>query len=242
VAFLILQGPRISSASLAENPAWGRRPKAAIFDLDGLLVDSEPLWRRAEREIFAEIGLDLSDDDCRSTMGLRCDEVVALWFRRRPWKDDVSPAEVQRRIEERVLSLMRTEGEALPGVDHVLGLVEEAGYKLAVASSSCSALIDAALERLGLIDRFPIRCSAFDDECGKPHPAVFLRAARDLGVEPGNCMVFEDSVAGVEAARRAGMRVIAVPDPDHRDDPAFLEADVVLESLCDLLPGHLGWS
>ena len=241
MAFLILKDPR-SSSSPSENPGSERRARAAIFDLDGLLVDSEPLWRRAEREIFAEIGLELSDDDCRSTMGLRCDAVVALWFRRRPWADDVSPAEVQRRIEERVLSLMRMEGKAMPGVDHVLRLVEEAGCKLAVASSSCSALIDVALERLGLNDRFPVRCSAFDDEHGKPHPAVFLRAARDLGVEPGNCVVFEDSVAGVEAGRRAGMRVIAVPDPDHRDDHAFLEADVVLESLCDLLPDHLGGS
>lgn len=211
---------------------------AAIFDLDGLLVDSEPLWRQAEREVFAEIGLMLSDNDCRSTMGMRCDAVVALWYQRRPWPNE-TPAEVQNKIESRVLALMRAQGQAMPGVGHALDLVEGLGCRLAVASSSSQRLIDGALERLGILHRFEARCTAFDEEHGKPHPAVYLAAARRLGVNPSACIAFEDSPPGVESARRAGMQVVAVPDAEHRGHPGFDAADVVLESLADLRAQHL---
>ena len=220
------------------NLKVGRVFKAAIFDLDGLLVDSEPIWRRAEREVFAEVGVILSDDDCRSTMGMRCDAVVALWYQRRPW-NDVAPSDVQIRIEARVLHLMQTQGEAMPGVESALDLVERIALKLAVASSSSPALIDGALERLGVLRRFAVRCSAFDEVAGKPDPAVFLSAAKRLNVEPQSCVAFEDSVAGVQSARRAGMFVIAVPDREHRDDQGFVEADLLLDSLADLRCEHL---
>ncbi len=213
--------------------------RAAIFDLDGLLVDSEPLWRQAEREVFAEVGLVLSDDDCRSTMGMRCDAVVTLWYQKSPWPD-VPPAEVQCRIEARVLALMRSQGQAMPGVAYALDLAEGIGCRLAVASSSSPVLIDGALERLGFFKRFAARCSAFDEKQGKPHPAVFLAAARQLGVDPRTCLAFEDSPPGVESAHRAGMRVVAVPDTEHRGHPGFDVADVVLESLFDLRIEHFG--
>ena len=86
---------------------------------------------------------------------------------------------------------------------------------------------------------FAARCSAFDEQQGKPDPAVFLSAARKLGVDPQTCLAFEDSPPGIESARRAGMRVVAVPDAEHRGHPAFDEADVVLESLSDLCVEHL---
>ncbi len=211
---------------------------AAIFDLDGLLVDSEPLWRQAEREVFAEVGLMLTDDDCRSTMGMRCDAVVALWHQRNPWLS-ASPAEIQKGIEARVLALMRSQGQAMPGVDHALDLVESMGCRLAVASSSSPALIAGALDRLGILDRFAARCSAFNEQHGKPDPAVFLTVASQLGVNPRTCLAFEDSPPGVESARGAGMRVVAVPDAEHWGHPGFDVADVVLKSLADLRIKHL---
>lgn len=212
--------------------------EGVVFDLDGLLVESEPLWRQAEREVFADIGLRLTEDDCRSTMGMRCDAVVGLWYERRPWTGP-TPAEVQDRIEKRVLSLMLTEGRPMPGVDRALDLVERQGLAMAVASSSCSALIDGALGRLGLADRITVRCSAFDEVAGKPHPAVFLRAAERLGLAPETCIAFEDSPPGIHSARDAGMWVVAVPDPEHRNHPAMAEADLVLRTLGDLRPDHL---
>lgn len=204
--------------------------EAAILDLDGLLINSEPLWRRAEREVFGSVGLALTDDDCRRTTGLRCDAVVAYWFERRPWSGP-SQAEVQRRLDARVLELVRTESRPMPGVDAALGVLEGAGLRLAVASSSTPELIDAALERFGLDRRIPVRCSSYDEPAGKPDPAVYLTAARKLGVEPARCLAVEDSAPGVEAAWRAGMAVVAVPDPEQHGLAGFDRADVVLGSL-----------
>ena len=116
----------------------------------------------------------------------------------------------------------------------------KAGLDLAVASSSDLRLIDGALQRLGVLDRFPVRRSAFDEENGKPHPAVYLRVADILDVDPARCVAFEDSPAGVESACRAGMRVIAVPAEEHRGHPGIEAADLVLPSLEDLRPEHLG--
>jgi len=213
--------------------------QAAIFDLDGLLIDSEPIWRRVERRVFAEIGVDLSEDDCRSTMGLRCDAVVAKWYRERPWQGP-TPEQVQARLEAGVCELIRAEGEPMPGLEHAINLAESAGLRLAVASSSCLEIIDAALARLDIADRFAARCSAAGLAEGKPHPAVFLNAADALSVDPGRCIAFEDSLPGVDAAVAAGMTVIAVPDPVVDPAPFAVRGARVVASLADLTSAMLG--
>lgn len=209
---------------------------AAIFDMDGLLIDSEPLWRQAEREVFGRVGLELSDTQCMETMGLRLDEVVAYWYERAPWPGKSQP-QVAAELLERVAELIGERGEALPGVDSVLDRVSAAGWRLALASSSPGELIDAVLDRLGIGHRFELRVSALDEERGKPHPAVYLTTARRLGVAPGRCLAFEDSPAGIRSARAAGMSVIAVPHPDMRGHAAYDEADRVLASLSDFRLG-----
>jgi HAD superfamily hydrolase (TIGR01509 family) len=206
---------------------------AAIFDLDGLLIDSEPLWRRAEREIFAEVGLVLTDDDCRTTIGMRCDAVVAHWYARSPWRGP-STKHVQQQIEDRMLTLLSSEGRAMPGVEHALGVLKKQRIPLAVASSSTIEHIDAALERIGAGQRIGVRRSSMDEVHGKPHPAVYLAAARRLGIAPEHCLAFEDSLLGVEAAHRAGMRVVAVPDASEESPTSFGHADIVLRSLAEL--------
>lgn len=206
---------------------------AVIFDLDGLLIDSEPLWRSVEREVFAEVGVELSEADCRTTTGLRCDLVVAHWFERRPWSGP-GTAEVQRRIEERMRDRIQREGRPLPGAVEAVGRVAAAGLRLAVASSSDRRLIDAALQRLGLDRVIRVRCSAVDEAAPKPAPDVYLRAAAALGLAPANCLAVEDSAPGVAAALAAGMRVVAVPDPEHRCDPGIRRAHRVLDSLDEL--------
>jgi sugar-phosphatase len=213
--------------------------RAAIFDLDGLLIDSEPIWRRVEREVFAEVGVALSDDDCRSTIGLRCDAVVARWYGERPWSG-ATAEEVQQRIESGVCELIRAEGQPLPGIENALRVVRAAGLGLAVASSSPPAIIDAALERLAVGDRFPVRCSAAGLREGKPHPEVYLNAAEALGVMPSRCLAFEDSLPGVDAALAAGMRVVAVPDPAVDPAPFEARSALVLASLADLTTATLG--
>jgi len=203
---------------------------AAIFDLDGLLVDSEPLWVRAEREVFAGVGLGLTDQDCARTTGLRIDEVTAWWFARRPWTG-AGPAELAARIVTRVAELMATEGRALPGAQQAVAMLAAAGVPLALASSSSHRLIDAALDRLDLGAAFPVRCSAQDEARGKPDPAVYLRAAAALSLPPAACVALEDSPSGLAAALAAGMRCIAVPDPARRAEPCWGDALCVLDSL-----------
>ena len=204
--------------------------KALIFDMDGILVDSEPLWRLAEREVFAVIGLELDDADCERTMGMRTDEVIEYWYGRTPW-DGPSPAAVEARLVARMQTLIAERAESMPGVEHTMTIARDAGLKLGLASSSPPELIDAMLRKLGYEEEFAVVRSAVDEEQGKPHPGVFLTTARLLDIEPAECVVIEDSVAGVRSARAAGMRVIAVPPAHLFDEPSYDDADVKLRSL-----------
>lgn len=201
--------------------------RAAIFDLDGLLVDSEPLWRRAEVEHFAAVGLHLTDAECEETTGLRIDEVVALRHRQHPWAEP-SVEVITARIVDRMVELLGAHAPAKAGGAHAVEVCARSGLRLAVASSSPLRLIEAALAGLGLRERFELVVSAERDAYGKPHPAVFLRTAEQLGVPPVSCVVLEDSLHGLVAAKAARMACVAVPE---RTDPRFALADLVLPSL-----------
>ncbi len=212
--------------------------RAAIFDMDGLLIDSEPLWRIGEIAVFAGVGLELDEAMCRQTMGMRIDEAVDYWYGRHPWQGK-SRAQVGREIIEAVGTAVAESGEPMPGVREVLALFRDAGWRIGLASSSPPALIRAVVGRLDIEDYFAVLCSAADEEFGKPHPGVYLSAARALGVAPGACLAFEDSVAGVESARAAGMTVVAVPEAALRGDPRLHGAHAELASLRDFSPALL---
>lgn len=209
--------------------------RAVIFDMDGLLVDSEPLWVRAEIEIFGEVGVVLGEEDCALTKGLRTDDVIAYWHRRRPW-DKRSPAEVEARLIARVAALVLAEGRALPGVAHAIAVAREGGRRLALASSSPRVIIEATLERLRLADTFDVVKSAETEPLGKPHPGIFLTTASLLDVPPVECLVLEDSLTGVIAAKAARMACIAVPFDHPEHDVRFAIADAVIGSLVDVTP------
>lgn len=206
--------------------------KAVIFDMDGVIVDSEGLWRQAERAVFAEVGLALSDADCEKTMGMRSDEVIAYWYGQEPWAG-ASIEEVETRLTHLMLTLISEKAIAMAGAEHAISIAQRAGHQLGLASSSCPDLINAVLVKLGLENTFRVACSAINEKFGKPHPAVFLTAARKLGVQPELCVAIEDSAAGVRAALDASMRVIAVPPPHLFDDPAYDGAHTKLRSLQD---------
>lgn len=203
--------------------------------MDGLLIDSEPLWVRAEMEIFGEVGLVLGEEDCSKTKGLRTDDVIAYWFTRRPWTA-AAPAEVEARLVSRVASLVRTEGLALPGVQNAITVARESGRRLALASSSPLVIIEAALERLGLTTSFEVVQSAEKLPLGKPHPGIFLHTAERLGVSAVECLVLEDSLTGVLAAKSARMACIAVPFDHPTHDARFVIADAILPSLEHVTP------
>jgi sugar-phosphatase len=204
--------------------------EAVIFDMDGVLIDSEPLWRRAEREVFGNVGLPLTKEMCMGTMGLRLDEVVAYWYERFPWTGK-SLGQIEQEVLSEMYRLVEDEGEPLPGVHETLEALRDAGLALAIASSSPSGLIEAVVEKLEIRDYFIVMCSADEDEFGKPDPAVYLRTADRLAVDPRACLVFEDSFLGVRAAKAAGMTVVAVPAADQYDDSRFHEADFKVPSL-----------
>lgn len=208
-------------------------PRAVIFDMDGLLIDSEPLWVRAEIEIFAEVGVTLAEEDCARTKGLRTDDVIAYWYARRPWTG-TSPADVEARLIGRVASLVRAEGRALPGVAHAIAMAREGGRRMALASSSPLVIIHAALERLGLEGAFDVVQSAQSLPLGKPHPGIFLRTAELLSVPAVDCVVLEDSLTGVIAAKAARMTCIAVPFDHPEHDARFVIADAIVPSLEEL--------
>jgi len=203
--------------------------EAVVFDMDGVLVDSEPIWRAVERDVFGGlVGIEVTDEDLFETMGVRVADVVARWHRRSPW-DEPSREEVARSIVDRVAEAIEREGafnrEAIPAIDYVAGL----GLRLALASSSPMRLIRSVLSIGGLADRFEVVLSAEDEERGKPDPAVYVSAARELGVPPERCLAVEDSVNGVRSAKDAGMVCVAVPVSGVTD--GFEGADLVLGSI-----------
>ncbi len=211
---------------------------AVIFDMDGLLVDSEPLWVRAEIEVFGEVGVALREEDCALTKGLRTDDVIAYWHARRPWTGP-SPLDVERRLVARVAELVRSEGRAMPGVAPAIAAARSVTPKLALASSSPSPIITAVLERLDLAAAFEVVQSAETEPYGKPHPGIFLTTARRLGVAATECVVLEDSLTGVIAAKAARARCIAVPFDHPRHDARFVVADAVVASLDEVSPALL---
>ena len=159
---------------------------AVIFDMDGLMIDSEPLWHIAEQECFGAVGLSLSTAQCEETTGLRIDEVVELRIAQSPWSG-ATVREVTDNIVAKMTTLLHSV-KPLPGLVKLLGRLNEARIPLALASSSPTVLIDAALDGLGLRHYFAQVVSAEGLAYGKPHPEVYLNAATALGVAPHRCL------------------------------------------------------
>jgi sugar-phosphatase len=206
---------------------------ASIFDMDGLLIDSEILWHEAEIEILGDLGVPLAADGCRNTKGMFVGEVTEFWHKQYPWASP-SPAEVAVTIVDRVVALVLAKGVLKPGAEHAIAMCVKRELPLAVASSSQYRLIVAALDHFGLRRHFALIHSAEDEEYGKPHPAVFLTAASKLGADPRRCLVWEDAPAGVLAAKAASMACVAVPEQGEEGQAAFGLADLVLGSLLDM--------
>lgn len=208
--------------------------------MDGVMIDSEPFWQETEHRVFANLGIELSKSPMEQTMGMRIDQVVEYWFERFPWDERVmSKPEVEAAILDGVKDLVESKGKALPGLEHSLNLIEKFNLKLGLATSSDEMLIDAVLGRFGIADRFEVTVSARHEKEGKPNPAVYLTAARKLGVAPSDCLAIEDSATGLEAALNAGMKTIVIPRPEYPEDKRFEKADHRLSSLEQLSRDHL---
>ncbi|MGC4061317.1 MAG: HAD-IA family hydrolase [Aquabacterium sp.] len=210
--------------------------EAVVFDMNGLLIDSEPLWVRAEIEVFGGVGVALTEEDCARTKGLRTDDVVTYWHTRRPWKD-TSPAEVEAKLVARVAELVRSEGKAL----------SQAMLRPSKSRARRAERRRSRRRRRRRSSSPPStrsRCARRSASCsrrkklplGKPHPGIFLETAERLGVHPTRCLVLEDSLTGVIAAKAAPMSYVAVPFDYPKHDARFIVADAVIGSLESFTP------
>jgi mannitol-1-/sugar-/sorbitol-6-/2-deoxyglucose-6-phosphatase len=211
--------------------------QAVIFDMDGVLLDSEPFWQDAEMEVFQTVGISLSRAQCIELTGLPTRELVAHCYKQKPWNHK-SPEQVAeeiiRGVEERVAQC----AIPLTGVREMLGFFRSHQLPLAVASSSPVTLIRSVLNKFSLTDVFSVIHSAEFEEYGKPHPAVFLTTAKQLHVDPIQCLVIEDSFNGLLAAKAARMKTIVIPMEAQRNESRFTIADLKLESLSEFSIMH----
>ncbi len=216
-----------------------RQILAAIFDMDGLLIDSEPLWDEAELEVMASIGVDITRrNELPDTLGLRIDLVVELWFAQQPWNGPTRE-EVTQRIITRAIGLIEERRPLLPGVREAIALCKAQGLKVGLASASPLHMLERVLEMFDLREQFDAIASAEHLSYSKPHPQVYLDAAAKLGVDPLSCVTLEDSVNGMIATKAARMRSVVVPAEENSSDPRWCLANVKLDSLLALSASDL---
>jgi sugar-phosphatase len=204
--------------------------KAVIFDMDGLLINSEPFWQESETKVFSSLGLDVNKKMFEQFMGKRIDEVVEIMYNTKPW-NQCSKEKVVDDIVDHVIHLVLEKGSCLDGVKATLDSLKAASYKIGLASSSKMKIITAVLDKLQLHEYFEVIHSAEFEQYGKPHPQVFITAAKLLDVPPAECLVFEDSLNGVISALAANMKCIAVPEKGASNFNKFIIANKVLDSL-----------
>jgi sugar-phosphatase len=204
--------------------------KAAIFDMDGLLIDSEPLWQEAGIETLAGFGISLTLDQYHTSTGLRTEEWVAHWFRIYQVSPEYAPEAVQTIIRKAIDKISK-DGVALPGAAEVLGFFSQQQFKTGLATSSPMSLVDVVVDKLQIRDRFQVFTSAEHLPYGKPHPQVFLECAAALNVLPEECIVFEDSFNGMIAAKAAKMKCVVIPAAELSMHAKWGAADLKLSNL-----------
>ncbi|MGZ5353833.1 MAG: HAD-IA family hydrolase [Actinomycetota bacterium] len=207
-----------------------RRLEAVVFDMDGVLIDSEPIWFEAETEEFGALGFALTRAMFAETMGTRVVDVVRHWLAR-GLRTDAPAEDIAERLVDRVARIVRSRGVVAEGAHEALAFFARHGLRPAIASSSPSRLIDATLRACALDGRFEVVHSAEGEPEGKPDPAVYRTAAALLGVPPERCLAIEDSPAGVLAAKAAGMACVAIPAPGAEAAVRAGAPDAVLPSL-----------
>lgn len=206
---------------------------AVIFDMDGVMIDSEPLWEKTERILLARRSIDYSPDYRDKIVGLNQRDSGRLLVDTFDLDETVEDI-----INERIsilTSIYEKELELIPALVPLLGQLAREGYRLAVASSSPLRVVTFVLDMFSLHNHFLTVVSGDSVGNGKPHPDIYLHTAEMLGVVPAECVAIEDSINGLRSAKGAGMYCIAIPDKRLTPDQ-FESADVILDSLRELTP------
>jgi mannitol-1-/sugar-/sorbitol-6-/2-deoxyglucose-6-phosphatase len=203
---------------------------AAIFDMDGLLVDSEPIWQEVAIEVFDTVGVPLTVEMCQEGTGLGTHDFVRYFYDRFPWTGK-SREQVEEEIIEIAHERIGQEALIMPGALAAVQFFHERHLPLAVASASPMEIIETVLRRLDLIPYFTLWHSAALEARSKPHPDVYLSTAKKLGVAASRCVSFEDSGNGLRSAHAAGTLTVAVPADFEYHDPKFDLAAIKIPSL-----------
>ncbi len=207
---------------------------AIIFDMDGVLIDSEPLWKIAMEFVFGQYGSTLTHQDFQKTVGLRIDEVIAFWNIQENWGlSDLK--NVENQIIDKLISLIELDPKPLPGVLDTLQFLKESGKKIGLATSSSQRLITTVLRALHIESYFDFAYSAEFETYGKPHPGVYIKVAAHLAVPTQRCLVIEDSLNGVIAGLAAQMKVCCIPEKTHFPNPKLTVAHFQFTDLHQLL-------
>lgn len=209
--------------------------KAIIFDMDGLLVDSETVWGEVETELVESRGFSYTDEVRSQIIGLRIDEFMQILQAHYQMQESVES--LIDELLDRMLKAIPDRVKPQPGAIDIVNYVHEQGIPCAIASSSPMSIINTTIATQGWDDVFVKRFSADDDERGKPAPDVYLRAAKELGVNPSEALALEDSRNGARAAVAAGLTCYAVPDMSHITDISLFDEITphVFRSLSDVL-------
>lgn len=200
--------------------------------MDGLLIDSEPLWEEAAAEVLQEHNIRLTTGQFHDTRGLRTEEWIIHWFHH----FKIGPEQIRPAIEDTIQKAIEKIGErgvAMPGVKEVLNLFRDYKFKIGLATSSPRAVIEVVTKKLNIRDYFQTLTSAQFLNYGKPHPEVYLVCATELNSVPAKCICFEDSFNGMIAAKAARMKCVVVPDKVLQNKPQWNAADLQLGSLAN---------
>jgi HAD superfamily hydrolase (TIGR01509 family) len=201
-----------------------------IFDMDGLLIDSEPLWQEAATEVFRNYGLSLTEEQMVSTTGLRTHEYVKWWFGYYGIGND-ELALAEKKIIHYVLENIERKGKIMPGVHYIFDFFTKRNFKIGLASSSPQELIDLVIDLIDIKKYLHTTASAEHLAYGKPHPQVYLDCAEKLQSNVYECICFEDSFNGMIAAKAAKMKCVIVPHHSQMKEDRWGAADLKLSSL-----------
>ncbi len=203
--------------------------KGIIFDMDGTLVDSEPLWMEAEIDIFRKEGIHLSEQELTDALGLSTTEAVKYWLRHLE-DPDQSIHQITNELNNTAEELILKKGKLMPGVKKVLDLLRKKHLPMAIASSSKMSLIDGVVKKFKLEDYFELLYTGEEEPLGKPHPGIYLSVTRKMGVDPEFCIAFEDSLKGMLSAKAAHLKLVAFLKDGNFHDTKYDFADMKLES------------
>lgn len=211
--------------------------QAVIFDMDGVLIDSEPYWAEAEQHVFRQLGVTLDPAITSQTSGMTTRAVTELWFKHSPWQG-LSVEQAEQAVIDYVAEAVLKRGVVKKGVLELLQQLQSWQIPVALATNSPGSLMNTVLDKLQIRPYFQALCSIELVTQGKPKPEIYHLAASKLGVASEHCLVFEDSVTGLTAAKAAGMKVVALPAPHHWHRAEYEQAESRLTCFSDIQPEH----